>query len=121
MRASVPAALCGTDRPLDSLIAEHLPVSRQAFEAASRGLFYSLPVAFDPAESVAPYLAIIDRDAAGEPYRFLDMGALIATHPFGENDPAAIAAVLDWLPFVASRYTHSEYQTAPSRITTRWA
>ena len=65
------------------------------FSGASRGLFYSLPVAFDPAESVGPYLAVIDRDAAGQPYRFLDMGALIATHAFGENDPAAVQAVLD--------------------------
>ena len=35
--------------------------------------------------SIGPYLAITDRDAQGEPYRFLDMGALIATHAFGER------------------------------------
>jgi L-lysine 6-transaminase len=114
MRAYVPNALCDGERSLESLVAEHLPASQRALEAASRGLFYSLPVAFDPAESVGPYLAIVDRDAAGEPYRFLDMGALIATHAFGENDPAAVAAVLDALPFAASRYAHSEYQTVLS-------
>jgi 4-aminobutyrate aminotransferase-like enzyme len=73
-----------------------------------------LPVAFDPAESVGPYLAIADRDPAGEPYRFLDMGALIATHAFGENDPAVVHAVLSSLPYVTSRYAHSEYQTVLS-------
>ena len=66
----------------------------------------SLPVAFEPGESVGPYLAIVDRDEAGEPYRFLDMGALIATHAFGENDPAVVRAVLDSLPFVTDRYAH---------------
>ena len=90
------------------------PVSHRALDAASNSLFYSLPVAFDPAESVGPYLAIVDRDAAGEPYRFLDMGALIATHAFGENDPAVVRAVLDSLPFVTARYAHSEYQTVLS-------
>jgi 4-aminobutyrate aminotransferase-like enzyme len=63
---------------------------------------------------VGPYLAIVDRDAAGEPYRFLDMGALIATQAFGENDPAVVQAVLDSLPYIASRYAHSEYQTVLS-------
>ena len=66
-------------RTLEELIEQHLPASHAKFEAASRSLFFSLPVAFDPAESVGPYLAIIDRDGAGQPYRFLDMGALIAT------------------------------------------
>src|SRR6185312_4384885 len=65
-------------------------------------------------ESVGPYLAIVDRDPAGEPYRFLDMGALIATHAFGENDPTIVRAVLESLPFVVSRYAHSEYQTTLS-------
>src|ERR1051325_2631463 len=77
--------------------------------AASRGLFFSLPVAFDPAESIGPYLAITDRDSAGEPYRFLDMGALIATHAFGENDPHVVTAIVESLPFAVSRYAHSEY------------
>ncbi len=77
-------------------------------------MFFSLPVAFDPAGSVGPYLSVIDRDATGQPYRFLDMGALIATNAFGENDPAVIRAVLESLPFVTSRYAHSEYQTVLS-------
>ena len=51
---------------------------------------------------------------AGRPYRFLDMGALIATQAFGENDPAVVQAVLESLPFVTSRYAHSEYQTVLS-------
>src|SRR5919205_1030080 len=85
MRAHVPNALQDGDRPLDELVAQHLPASHAALQAASRGLFFSLPVAFAPAESIGPSLAIVDRDASGEPYRFLDMGALIATHPFGEN------------------------------------
>src|SRR5262249_8510510 len=89
---------------------EHLPASHAALQAASRGLFFSLPVAFDAAESIGPYLAIVDRDPAGQPYRFLDMGALIATQPFGENDPAAIRAVLESLPFVVPPYALRESQ-----------
>jgi 4-aminobutyrate aminotransferase-like enzyme len=111
MRVSVPDALRDGARLLDDLVIEHFPASHAALQAASRSLFFSLPVAFDPAESVGPYLAIVDRDAGGEPYRFLDMGALIATHAFGENDPAVIRAVLDALPFAVSRYAHSEYET----------
>src|SRR5437667_108560 len=114
MRAYVPDALRDADQPLETLVAQHLPASQAALEAASRSLFFSLPVAFDPAESVGPYLAIIDRDAAGQPYRFLDMGALIATQAFGENDPSVVRAILESLPFVTSRYAHSEYQTALS-------
>src|SRR5262245_19392151 len=111
IHAHVPAALSDSGRTLEELVSEHLPASHSALQAASRGLFFSLPVAFDAAESIGPYLAIVDRDASGEPYRFLDMGALIATQPFGENDPAAISAILESLPFVVSRYAHSEYQT----------
>src|SRR5437868_6899589 len=88
------------DTTLDR-VADHFPASHAAFNAAARSLFYSLPVAFDPAESVGPYLAIVDGDPAGRRYRFLDMGAQIATHAFGENDPAVVQAVLDSLPFVA--------------------
>ena len=110
----VPAGLSDGGRALDDLVSEQLPGSHAALQAASRGLFFSLPVAFDASESIGPYLAIADRDPAGEPYRFLDMGALIATQPFGENDPAAIRAILDALPFVVSRYAHSEYQTVLS-------
>src|SRR3954468_11357529 len=114
IRARVPEALRGGDEPLETLVARLFPESHRALDAASDGLFYSLPVAFDPGESVGPYLAVIDRDAAGEPYRFLDMGAMIATHAFGENDPAAVGAVLDALPFVTARFAHSEYQTVLS-------
>src|SRR5215471_2332193 len=114
MRVYVPEALHDSERTLDELVQQYLPASHAALESASRSLFFSLPVAFDPAESVGPYLAVIDRDEAGEPYRFLDMGALIATHAFGENDPAVVKAVLDSLLFVVERYAHSEYQTVLS-------
>src|SRR5712692_9258038 len=114
MHAHVPDALRDSERSLEELIAEHLPTSHAALQAASMSLFFSLPVAFNPAESVGPYLAAIDRDAAGQPYRFLDMGALIATNAFGENDPAVVRAVLESLPLVTSRYAHSEYQTVLS-------
>src|SRR5256885_2213422 len=114
MHAYVPEALRESERSLEKLIEKHLPASHAALEAASRALFFSLPVAFNPAESVGPYLAVIDRDAAGQPYRFLDMGALLATNAFGENDPAVVRAVLESLPFVTSRYAHSEYQTVLS-------
>jgi len=110
----VPAGLCDSERRFDELIADVLPASHAALTGASRSLFYSLPVAFDPAESVGPYLAAVDRDASGEPYRFLDMGALIATAAFGENDPAVVGAMLGSLPFLISRYAHSEYQTTLS-------
>src|SRR5947208_338049 len=112
--AYVPEALRDSERSLEKLVEHYLPASHAAFEAASRALFFSLPVAFNPAESVGPYLAVIDRDADGRPYRFLDMGALIATNAFGENDPAVVRAVLESLPFVTSRYAHSEYQTVLS-------
>jgi len=114
IHAHVPAALNDRDRPLDALVEQFLPTSHAALAAASRSLFFSLPVAFDPTESIGPYLAIVDRDPAGDPYRFLDMGALIATQAFGENDPAVVRAVLESLPFVVSRYAHSEYQTTLS-------
>src|SRR5712691_4133678 len=114
VHAYVPEALQDSERSLEKLVEQHLPASHAALEAASRSLFFSLPVAFNPAESVGPYLAVIDRDAAGQPYRLLDMGALIATNAFGENDPAVVRAVLESLPFVTSRYAHSEYQTVLS-------
>jgi len=102
------------ERPLEELVERHLPASHAALQAAARSLFYSLPLAFDPSQAVGPYLAIADRDPTGQPYRFLDMGALIATHAFGENDPAVVSAVIDALPFIVSRYAHSEYQTVLS-------
>ena len=114
MRVHVPAGLLDSGRPVEALVAQHLPASQTALEAAAQGLFYSLPVAFDPAESVGPYLAVCDRDADGEPHRFLDMGALIATQAFGENDPAVVQAVVSSLGFATSRYAHSEYQTVLS-------
>ena len=114
IKTYVPDGLRDGERPLEQLVAEYLPASHRALEAASRGLFYSLPVAFDPAESIGPYLGVVDRDASGRPYRFLDMGALIATRGFGENDPASVRAILASLPFVVSRYAHSEYQTVLS-------
>lgn len=114
LHAYVPDALHDNERTLDELIEEVLPASHAALERASRSLFFSLPVAFDPAESVGPYLATVDRDDHGQPYRFLDMGALIATSAFGESDPAVVRAMLESLPFVTSRYAHSEYQTTLS-------
>jgi len=114
IRTYVPGGLLDGERPLEQLVAEYLPASHRALEAVSRGLFYSLPVAFDPAESIGPYLGVVDRDASGRPYRFLDMGALIATRGFGENDPASVRAILASLPFVVSRYAPSEYQTVLS-------
>jgi len=114
VHAYVPAALHESERSLEDLIQEHLPASHAALEAASSSLFFSLPVAFDPAQSVGPYLAAVDRDAAGQPYRFLDMGALIATQAFGENEPVVVQATLERLPFVTSRHAHSEYQTVLS-------
>ena len=92
MHVRVPEALRDSARSLEGLVEQYLPASQAALAAAARGLFFSLPVAFDPAESVGPYLAIVDRDAGGQPYRFLDMGALIATQAFGENDPALVQA-----------------------------
>jgi 4-aminobutyrate aminotransferase-like enzyme len=114
VHVNVPEGLRDRARPLEALVEQHLPVSHAALAAASRGLFYSLPVAFDPSESIGPYLAIADRDSGGLPYRFLDMGSVIATHAFGENDPAVVAAILESLAFVTARYAHSEYQTVLS-------
>src|SRR5258705_13178818 len=114
MRAYVPDALRASGHTLEELVERHLPKSHAALPAASRSLFFSLPVAFDPTESIGPYLAIADGDQSGEPYRFLDMGALIATQAFGENDPRVVEAIVRSLPFVTSRYAHSEYQTTLS-------
>ncbi len=109
-----PDGLKEANRPIDDLIAIYLPTSHAALERSQNALFYSLPVAFDPAEAIGPYLATADRDEAGEPYRFLDMGALIATQALGENDPAIVQAVLAELPVAVNRYAHSEYQTIVS-------
>ena len=107
----VPDGLQDNSLPLEQLVEQLLPASHAALQAASRSLFFSLPVAFDPAASVGPYLGLVDRDPVGTPYRVLDMGALIATSAFGENDPAVVQAIVESLPFVISRFAHSEYQT----------
>lgn len=114
VHVSVPPRFADPEVTLEKAVARDLPASQAALESAANGLFSSLPIAFDPAESVGPYLATVDRDPSGEPYRFMDLGALIATQPFGENDPEVVASVLRGLPFVASRYAHSEYQTTLS-------
>jgi 4-aminobutyrate aminotransferase-like enzyme len=110
----LPPRFADADVQLEKAVGRDLPASQAALDAAGNGLFSSLPVAFDPAESVGPYLATADRDPSGEPYRFMDLGALIATQAFGENDAEVVASVLRNLPFVASRYAHSEYQTVLS-------
>jgi 4-aminobutyrate aminotransferase-like enzyme len=109
-----PDGLKEANQPIDDLIAIYLPVSHAALKRSRNALFYSLPVAFDPAEAIGPYLATADRDENGEPFRFLDMGALIATQALGENDPAIVEAVLAELPVAVNRYAHSEYQTSLS-------
>lgn len=114
IRVHVPPELIDHERPLGDLVERCLPASHAAFTGASQGLFFSLPVAFDPSASVGPYLATIDRDSDGRPYRFLDMGAMIATHAYGENDPSIVAALLAQLAYAVARYAHSEYQTALS-------
>jgi 4-aminobutyrate aminotransferase-like enzyme len=114
VHARTPEGLKEVNRPIDDLIAIHLPTSHAALESSPNALFYSLPVAFDPGEAIGPYLATADRDASGEPFRFLDMGALIATQALGENDPAIVQAVLAELPVAVNRYAHSEYQTRVS-------
>src|SRR5215471_3798167 len=110
----VPDGLQEANRPIDDLIAIHLPISHAALNRSSNALFYSLPVAFDPTQAIGPYLATADRNESGEPFRFLDMGALIATQALGENDPAIVQAVLAELPVAVNRYAHSEYQTSVS-------
>src|SRR5262245_13977011 len=69
IRARIPPGLDDLDRPLEEAVAACLPASHALLESASQSLFYSLPVAFDPAESVGCHLATIDRDEAGEPWR----------------------------------------------------
>lgn len=109
-RARTPDALKDLDRPLEECIAAGFPRSHELLEAARHSLFYSLPLAFDPAQGSGCYLATVDRDEQGEPWRFIDMGALIATRVFGENDSQLTEAILADLPSVVNRYAHSEYQ-----------
>ena len=100
VHAYVPEALRDSQRTLEELVAQHScrPPMRRS-KAASRRLFFSLPVAFDPRNRSA---RILRRRSTTRPVSrtaFLDMGALIATQAFGENDPdggpgrARIAAV----------------------------
>jgi len=112
--ARTPEPLKDFDRPLEECIASCFPRSHALLEAARQSLFYSLPVAFDPAQGTGCYLATVDRDDRGEPWRFIDMGAQIATCAFGENDPGLAEVVRAELPTVVNRYAHSEYQTVTS-------
>ncbi|OGJ86608.1 MAG: hypothetical protein A2268_12925 [Candidatus Raymondbacteria bacterium RifOxyA12_full_50_37] len=114
MRAHTPEALLDFDRPIEACVAACFPDSHALLDGARRSLFYSLPVAFDPALGEGCYLATVDRDETGEPWRFIDMGALIATRAFGENDPGLNKAIFADLPSVVNRYAHSEYQTVLS-------
>jgi 4-aminobutyrate aminotransferase-like enzyme len=114
LHVHMPEGLLDADGQLHDVVAACFPTSRALLNGASNGLFFSLPIAFDPAESVGPYLATADRDVAGEPFRFIDLGAIIASHPFGENHPEIAAAVLHDLPYAVERYAHSEYQTVLS-------
>jgi len=112
--ARTPEALKDFDRPLEECIATCFPQSHALLEAAKNSLFYSLPIAFDPALGTECYLATVDRDEKGEPWRFIDMGAQIATRVFGENDPVLVEAMRAALPDIVNRYAHSEYQTITS-------
>lgn len=111
IKVHIPPTLIDEEHSLDEVIRTCLPASHALLENARRGLFFSLPIAFDPGESFGCHLATVDRDSHGEPYRFIDMGAQIATRAFGENDPRMVEAVLRDLPFAVNRYAHSEYQT----------
>ena len=113
-RARTPETLKDFDRPLEECVAACFPRSRALLEAARHSLFYSLPVAFNPAQGTGCYLATVDRDEKDEPWRFLDMGAQIATCAFGENDPDLAEVILAALPNLVNRYAHSEYQTVTS-------
>jgi 4-aminobutyrate aminotransferase/(S)-3-amino-2-methylpropionate transaminase len=112
--ARTPEALKDFDRPLEECIATCFPQSHALLEAAKNSLFYSLPIAFDPVLGTECYLATVDRDENGEPWRFIDMGAQIATRVFGENDPGLVEAMRAALPDIVNRYAHSEYQTITS-------
>ncbi len=114
VHARTPDALKDLDRPLDESIAACFPRSHALISAARQGLFYSLPVAFDPEAGTGCYLATVDRDEQNEPWRFIDMGAQIATCAFGENDPGLTEAIRARLPVLVNRYAHSEYQTVTS-------
>ena len=54
LHVHVPRALHDSEASLEDLVGQLLPASHAALQAASQGLFFSLPVAFDPSESVGP-------------------------------------------------------------------
>ena len=112
--ARTPDALKDFDRSIEDCIPTCFPESHALQEAARNSLFYSLPVAFDAAEGIGSYLATVDRDENNQPWRFIDMGAQIATCAFGENDPGITEALRAALPHIVNRYAHSEYQTITS-------
>ena len=114
VHARTPDALKDLDRPLEESIAVSFPRSHALLTAAEHGLFYSLPVAFDAEAGRGCYLATVDRDEQNEPWRFIDMGAQIATRAFGENDPRISEAIRARLGVLVDRYAHSEYQTVTS-------
>ena len=114
LHARTPDVLKAFDLGLEEAVARALPASHALLGASKGALYYSLPVAFDPGEAIGCYLATVDRDEHGEPWRFLDLGALIMTRAHGENDVRQVAAVLAALPSVVNRYAHSEYQTTLS-------
>lgn len=114
IHARTPDALKAFDLGVEEAVARALPASHALLGASRGGLFYSLPIAFDPSEAIGCYLATLDRDEHGEPWRFLDLGALIMTRAHGENDVRTVAALLAQLPAVINKYAHSEYQTIVS-------
>ena len=105
VHAYVPEALLDNERTLEELVEQHLPASQAALTAASQSLFLSLPVAFDPAESVGPYLAAIDRDLpplrtfgyqaafqAGLNAAIASLGAIFARGTTGKGQQVEVSA-----------------------------
>jgi len=90
IRASVPDGLRDGSRPLDSVVAEYLPRSQRALEAAARGLFYSLPVAFDP--DYATWRAYANH--AWPAFYFIGRDGRIRHTHVGEGDYAGSEAVI---------------------------
>ena len=80
-----------------------------------QGLFFSLPVAFDPRESVGPYLATVDRDARRRAVPLPRHGrAHRHAAPSARTTRTGRAPSSSSCPTSSSRYAHSEYQTALS-------
>ena len=59
MRARTPEALRDFDRPIEECVEACFPRSHALLEGARHSLFYSLPVAFDPALGEGCYLATV--------------------------------------------------------------